>query len=225
MTQTRPDAPILRRLALFCLATMLAGCVAPRDHILYDDTSSNTVSAVRIEVPKLIMVKHLDGHTIPRDSLLPFPHTRVLRLTPGKHTLELYYEIIYETGEEEYTKFRSDTVTITTNLATAAAYRVAHGDPWEDKTADHPSTTKITIALVQIAPGRPGTTNSLNPTAQTQGDSPTEPTLAPDSQTQPSPHATQTLEELKASWKTASPEEREAIKAWINEEPDDAPDQ
>ena len=169
MTQTRPDAPILRRLALFCLATMLAGCVAPRDHILYDDTSSNTVSAVRIEVPTLI--------------------------------------------------------TITTNLATAAAYRVAHGDPWEDKTADHPSTTKITIALVQIAPGRPGTTNSLNPTAQTQGDSPTEPTLAPDSQTQPSPHATQTLEELKASWKTASPEEREAIKAWINEEPDDAPDQ
>jgi hypothetical protein len=140
------------------------------------------------------MVKHLDGHTIPRDSLLPFPHTRVLQLTPGKHTLELYYEIIYETGEEEYTKFQSDTVTITTNLAAAAAYRIAHGDPWDDKNADHPSSTKVPIALLQIAPGRPGTAlndantaNEPTPTAPAEGDRPTQQTSAPVSHTQPDP--------------------------------------
>lgn len=206
---------VRRPVALFGLAIMLAGCVAPRDHILYDETSRNTTGAVRIEVPKLVMVKLLDGHTIARDSLLPFSHTRVLQLTPGNHTLELYYEIIYETGEEAYTKFRSDTVTITTNLAAAAAYRVAHGDPWEDKTADHPTSTKVSIALLQIAPGRQGTALNDANTANALK-------RPPVSHAQPSPPSTKTLEELKASWETASPEEREAIKAWISKEPDDA---
>jgi len=217
---------------------LMIGCSTHKEIDFYsgDPRPANEVGTVIL--PLSLEIESVDGRKVPRRSSLLRSGEVRLKLLPGDHVLEVYYEEYWDLGDGSQEDVKSSSVVLNLSVEAGKRYILAHrkpsniadarllakklevwavpdesGDPTESHTPPTPTETP------------PGGREQLGSSAAPVGAS--EPDTAAlsigaasvvssSADTQAAPGEEQpAMDQLKLWWERATPAEREAFRSWI----------
>jgi uncharacterized protein YccT (UPF0319 family) len=207
MRQAKPAA--MWKLLILC--SLLAGCAASGPLKTYEGSERPAAELAVVNVPEVIEVLAIDGRE-PPPSLLR--SNMQLALLPGEHVLSLRYVQLFQIGSDDHDVIRSRQAALRFTATSGRSYsleipRQTNRDQAREfaKSPQFKLVSASDGSAVDSAPIKSYAEASLIDTIQ----------KAFESQGEPQRPVTN-LDLLKDVWGRTSPEERDAFRAWLDQQ-------
>jgi uncharacterized protein YccT (UPF0319 family) len=217
---------------------LMIGCSTHKEIDFYSGDPRPDDEVGTVILPLSLEIESVDGRRVPRSSSLLRSGEIRLKLLPGDHALEVYYEEYWDFGDGSEEDIKSSSVVLNLTVEAGTRTMLAHRKPSNIADA-RVLANKLEVWAVPVesgdptGPHAPATPTATPPSGREQLDSSAAPAEASEPDTaalasgvasvvsssadaQAAPgedHAA--MDQLKLWWERATPVEREAFRSWI----------
>lgn len=200
------------------VALALGGCAAPGPVRLYDGPERKPEELVRVTLPEEVEVMAVDGHEPPPSFL---QRNTVLALLPGDHVLSLRYVELFQISAEDHDVVRSRQAALRFTAAAGSQYRVEI--PKRTGLEDAKKFARDPVfSLVNVQGGAAVTESTA---IKSYGEASLIDTIGKAFESSQAAQAAENsnLELMRDVWTRATPEERKAFRAWMEQQDGKSP--
>lgn len=187
---------------------LLGGCAATGSVRLYEGQARQSAEVTMIEVPEQVQVMAMDGVEVTGTLL---QRGQSLEVLPGEHVFTLRYVQLFQINSEDHEVVRSRQAALRFNAEAGATYRLEmDAQPSLDAARKFAKDPKF--RMVNVRSGAVDQSTAIKSYAEASlVDTITKAFESTQSQTY--------LDLLRDVWGRATPEERAAFRAWVEQQP------